>query len=100
MPDENIKFEHGKSTATISSIREDIESKLNDKKTEYDSILAGFTVSEGMQAEALRSMIAKEKDTVSAIVSFYKRLLLMLESAGNAINKTEKAYSTTHLTKE
>lgn len=100
MPDENIKFEHGKSEATISSIREDVESKLNAKKDEYDSALAEFTVSEGMQAKALRSMITKEKDTVGAIVSFYKKLLLMLENAGNAINKTEKTYSTTHLTKE
>lgn len=100
MPDNNIKFEHGKTTATISTIRGDIETKLNAKKAEYDSILAGFAKSECMQAEALRSMIAREKDTVNAIVSFYKRLLLMLENAGNAINKTEKAYSTTHLTKE
>lgn len=100
MPDENIQFEHGKSEATISSIREDVESKLNAKKDDYDSILAEFVTSEGMQAEALRSLIAKEKDTVGAIVSFYKRLLLMLESAGNAINQTEKTYSATHLTKE
>lgn len=98
MASENIKFNSNTTVAKIALISTDLKSKLTDKKTEYDNILAAFSVSECMQATAMRNMIAKEKEFLDEMVNFYTELLIMLKNASGDINKTEQEYSSSGLT--
>ncbi len=93
MPDENVKYKSEATKTTITTIRDAVQSGLEDKKIKYDDILNNFNVSECMQATSLRAMISKEKDVVDAMAGFYKQLLTMLENASNDIDITEQTYS-------
>ena len=100
MPDNNINFNSESTKVKIQTVKNDIQTKLANRTTDYDTVLTSFAVSECMQATAVRSLIEKEKELVDALVSFYTNLLLMLEEAGNDIDETETTYSSSHLTNE
>ena len=100
MSDKNIIYKASQASTTLSTIQYGIQSKLSDKKMEYDAVLAAFTDSDCMQATAVRNMIAKEKESLDALVSFYSQVLTMLRDACSDIDKTEEAFSGPHLTKE
>ncbi len=93
MPDENIKYKGDVTKATITALRDVIQSGLVDKKSKYDEILNNFIVSECMQATAFRGMINKEKEIAETIAEFYTQMLTMLENASNDIDATEHTYS-------
>lgn len=97
MPKENIKYKGAVVAANIAVGYILIQSGLEIRLSEYDSILAGFSVSSSMHAEALRSMIEKEKARLNATIDFYKQLLDMLQSASRDLEKTEQAYSSSHV---
>lgn len=97
MPDVDIKYESDASKVTVSSIRAKIQSKLESKKEEYDSILGAFSNSECMQATAVRTMIEEEKKVVDVLIAFYMESLLAIENAGQDIDETEKTFSVSHL---
>lgn len=99
MPDTNIKFEVNVSEISILSIRADVKNKLEEKIAEYDKLIRDFTDSECMHASAIRNMLANEKVMVNNLIEFYNQLLNMLENAGDCIEKTEDAFSMTHLEK-
>lgn len=96
MPKENIKYK-GATVATGIAIGYMHISRIENKLAEYDNILSGFSVSSSIHAEALRSMIEKEKTLLSAKVDFYKQLLDMLKSASRDLEKTEQDYSSSHV---
>lgn len=98
MPDKDIDYKSSLVISAIEVIRSDIESKLKDSKTEYDTILESFSTSECLQATAVRAFLAKEKEVIDALVDFYTRLLHMIEDAGNDLEATESSYSSPHLT--
>lgn len=99
MPNENIKYKSDLSKVSVTTIRYNIQSELEDKKTEYDSILESFTISECMQATAIRAMVEKEKELLETLIEFYTQILLMIENAGIDIDETEDAFSVPHLIK-
>lgn len=97
MPKENIKYKGAVVATGIAAGYMLIQSGLVNKLPEYDNILAGFNVSSSMHAEALRSMIEKEKACLNATIDFYKQLLDMLQSASRDLEKTEQDYSSSHV---
>lgn len=97
MPKENIKYKGATVATSIAIGYMLIQSGLENRMTEYDNILAGFSVSNSMHAEALRSMIEKEKTLLEASINFYKQLLDMLQSASKDLEKTEQEYSSSHV---
>ena len=98
MPDEDINYKSELSEITITSIRESVQSKLQDQKTGYNSILEAFSVSDCLHATAIRSMINKEMLVVDTLVEFYTQLLEMMEGTRNDIEKTEDVFGVPHLT--
>ncbi|MBD5474807.1 MAG: hypothetical protein HDR17_02310 [Lachnospiraceae bacterium] len=97
MPKENIKYKCAVVTGSIALGHLLIQSGLENRLTEYDNILAGFSVSDSMHAEALRDMIKKEKALLETIISFYKQMLDMLQNASRDLEKTEQDYSSSHV---
>ncbi|MBR5798742.1 MAG: hypothetical protein IKY23_01640 [Lachnospiraceae bacterium] len=100
MSDKNMIYQSIQTWATFMKIQQDIQTKLLDKKTEYDAILANFTDSDCIQATAVRNMLAKEKELLDALVGFYSQVLIMLQDACDDIDKTEELFSGEHLTKK
>ncbi len=97
MPKENINYKGVVVATGIAAGYMLIQSGLENKLPEYDNILTGFSVSSSIHAEALRSMIEKEKARLNATIDFYKQLLDMLQSASRDLEKTEQDYSSSHV---
>lgn len=97
MPDKDINYKSELSSVTIASIKADVQSKLNARLTEYDNILASFSISQCAQATAVRNMILKEKEIINALESFYTNLLTMLQNAGKDLERTEGVYNSSHI---
>lgn len=98
MPDVNIKYKKGIVDSKTAAIEADIAALLEGKITEYDQILAEFTISQCEQAAALREQIGKEKEIISTLTDFYSTLVMMIHQASRDVEQVEDNYAVEHVT--
>ncbi len=98
MPETNIKYQKGIVDTKATEIESDIQSLLTDKQSEYEQILAAFSISQCDQATALREEIEKEKVFLESIADFYTQMMTMIRKASKDMDKVEDNYAKTHVT--
>ena len=98
MPEINMKYKKGLVEQTVSAIEGNIQTLLLDKASEYDSLLAAFSVSKCDHADAIREQVQAEKEAVNLLADFYQKTLAMIKAASHDVDMVEEHYGKTHIT--
>ena len=91
--DTNILYNAGTTENTLTRIEAAVTRELNNRKTEYNNIIALFEKSDCEQADALRALLQEESRTMEKLAELLTELVHMLQKASTDTSDVEDKYS-------